>query len=115
MTRQHKAERPIHCVLDADTDSDERARSSATIIAYLERGFCAGEIEAVMPGSRYPQGLAQAAGAGREQPVRRISGKAAICSHEADSIDWFEGTQQDAAGETFHFATDVHAEVLAVN
>jgi hypothetical protein len=47
--------------------------------------------------------------------MRRVGWDVAICRHKVDPGDRFKRAQQNGAGEARGFATDVHAEVKAVN
>lgn len=115
MARQDKPKRQVCGVPDSDSNGDEWVLNGTTVVTHLKRraGNC--EIKAVMFGPREVQSLAEAAGARGEQPMWRVGRQAAICSHEVQPGDRFKGTEQDAAGEPFGFATDVHAEMKAVD
>ncbi len=102
-------------MLDSDSHCDEGILNGTAIVAHLKNRVGDGEVKTIMFGAGQIQSLAETAGTGSEQPVWCVSSEAAICGHEVQSGDWFERAEEDAAGEAFGFATDVHAEMKAVD
>lgn len=115
MAGQGEAQRQVYGVADADADGDERFAKGAAVVADLKRRAGAGEVEAVVGSAGEAEGPAQAAGAGGEHARLHVCSEAAIGCHGIEAGDGFERAQQDAAGLTFDFATDIGAEVLAID
>lgn len=120
-----KAQRPVNRVLDADARSDQDFGDRAAVVAYLERRGTAGQVEGIVNGAGESQRLAETAGTGGElarqfavhqAAIHKIgNSQAPVRGHPFDSGYRLQGAQEHATCFSLDFATDVHAEITAIN
>lgn len=115
MSSKREPQRKIHRVTDADPRSDHYLRFGKAVIARLERRSGAGDVKAIMSAACQAQRQAQAAWARGDHPRRSIFIQPAVSRHLCDADHRLQGAQQDAAGQAFLLASDVHAVIHSVD
>ena len=120
MVRHHKTEGPIGRVLDAYAHCDQSFRNSALVIAHLERRFSPGKVQAVVGRPGQAHCLAEPARAGSQLPGQlcgrnAFNGDTAVIGHPVRSCHGLQSAEKDAAGSSFDFTTNVHAEIASID
>lgn len=115
MTREREAQRPVDGVMNADANRDERVGVGTAVVANLERRGGIEQIEAVVGETGESQGLAEAAGAGGQQPARCAGLQAAVFGHLIYPGNRLQSAEEYATGAAFDLAGDIGAEIAAVD
>ena len=115
MTWKGKTQRQIHGLVDADARSLQHFANRVAVVTHLKRRMRIDQITLVVCRAAQPQRLAKPAGPRSEHSRRCPRRKPAISSHLLHSCQRFQRAQQHAARLPLRLATDIHAEVAAIN
>ena len=115
MSSQGKPQGQVYGMVYADARSDYDVRLEKAVVAHLQRGRIAGQVEPVVARARQSQRLAQAAWPRSDHPERRILIQSPVPCHLRDTQHRLESSQQDACPQSLALAADVCAEIPAVD